>query len=180
MWGLKRIEAAVERLWPSTSCGSSTSRLFVDATGWLPAIKEIDLPLAVKPFEPVMEGSPQGFGFAQVGGENFKGVVNSNLYRLWEKGGSVAAFLNAVEAELHPALIDDMNSASKAITQSSIRQDSFIGANFWLSLYGDPDEQAEARRRLSVLTDLQQASYMAVYRRNATFRKLGIPVEVGF
>ncbi len=151
-----------------------TSEFFVERTGWLPAIEGIELPEHVKPFEPVMEGYPAGFGISAMGGEEYQGAINSNLYRLWEKEGSVDQLLDAVEDDLYPALVRDMRKANKTVTENVRRQDSLIGANFWLSIYGDAREREEAANRLSILMDLQQANYLAVFRRNATLRELGL------
>ena len=121
-----------------------------------------------------MEGYPAGFGISAMGGEEYQGAINSNLYRLWEKEGSVDQLLDAVEDDLYPALVRDMRKANKTVTENVRRQDSLIGANFWLSIYGDAREREEAANRLSILMDLQQANYLAVFRRNATLRELGL------
>lgn len=150
------------------------SEIFVERTGWLPAIEGIDLPEHVKPFQPVMDGYPAGFKFTQMGGAELQGIIKSNLYRLWREDGSVDEFLDVIEDDLYPALVRDLRKANKEVTESVRRQDSLVGANFWLSLYGDAKERDGAKHRQSMMMSMQQVNYLGVYRRKAVFREIGI------
>lgn len=117
------------------------NRIFVDASGWLPAVVGIEPREEIKPFYPEVHGVRAGFdtnSYTYWGAEA-KRIFVTGTYLLIGPAGSVDAYRSYLRDNLPKAVRSDLDRSQNGLSKYVQRADSIIGRYLWLS--GDaPDE----------------------------------------
>lgn len=150
-------EAALDFLRYFTSVRGNT--LFMEKSSWLPVVNGVtpgDNDEHVKPFMPIMEGAPPGFGptMRDFGSETTR-VMQDHFHHLVGPSGSVEKYIEAVIPDLVPRMKQDMRRKVQRGIWNIWRQDTAAIA-YWHLHETHGDEQAESRWELIVEGQLQR------------------------
>jgi raffinose/stachyose/melibiose transport system substrate-binding protein len=126
---------------------------FVDRSGWLPAVVEIQPSPGTEAFMPELEGYPNG-PQAHFNDNELRRVLNTRYHRLLATTGSVEEFLALVEpaylAEIEPAIRRSNRDARTNINQ----QDTVMAAHWWLAQHEpQPEDREESLWKLGMQVD---------------------------
>lgn len=131
------------------------NRIFVERSGWLPAIVGVELPEKLRPFAPVADGYPDGYNFKM----NFFGpdtarVVDNNLNVLAAEDGE-ERFLAAMAREFPAAVRSDIRMRNRRTLHNVARQDSTLESLRRLAVARPED--ASLPRKIRELSEGQSA-----------------------
>lgn len=108
------------------------NQLFADASGRLPAIVGVEPRQDIIPFAPKLEGYPNGFSINTCGPE-VRALYSTHEYLLYQAGGSVETFVDALEPDLADSIVNYVSWQAKRIRDNLEYHDSWLGALWALS-----------------------------------------------
>jgi ABC-type glycerol-3-phosphate transport system substrate-binding protein len=113
-------EAAIDFLRYATSVEGNQH--FVNESGWLPSILEVEVPDYAQVYLPSREGWIGRSGYLRGLGANTTRLWHQEGYRLFNRDGSVESFLTAYDSGIPPALRDDVTMEARNALQNMRRQ----------------------------------------------------------
>jgi raffinose/stachyose/melibiose transport system substrate-binding protein len=133
------------------------SRIFAEHSAWLPAVVGVKPPPGLEVFMPRQEGRLGGFRpYFTTSETEPRRVFDENLHLLLGTQGSVDAFLQAFEPAYRDAVKAALDYTRRADRRLLVRQDSLLGAQWWLAQAGQDQALREpAARRLDLLVEMQ-------------------------
>lgn len=133
--------------------------LFCETSKWLPSVVGVPVPESVKPFEPVPEGYPAGFGIKTSGGSEVQRIYENAFYRLVKPDGSVQAFMEYFKPLYPAALTHDGKMNIKNSLRNISRQDTTLTALRHLAGEGD----LRSSEKAATLQEVQSTIEMSYY-----------------
>ena len=124
------------------------NQLFADVSGRLPAIVGVEPRDDIKPFAPKLEGYPNGFSITTCG-PDVRALYGTHEYLLFSEGGSVKAFIDAIEPDIDDSIVNYVSWQAKRIRDNLEYHDSWLGALWALGRHqtkadGGVEDQQEA------------------------------------
>lgn len=125
------------------------NRIFVETSGWLPAVEGVDPREEIKPFYPETNGVPAGFDTNNFNywGMEAKRIFTTGTYLLIGQTGSVEAYQSYLRDNLPKAVLSDLDRKQNGLSKYLQRSDSIIGRYLWISP-GDKRETAFHRKQI--------------------------------
>ncbi|MDR1146141.1 MAG: extracellular solute-binding protein [Verrucomicrobiales bacterium] len=128
------------------------SEYFTKHSGWLPAIMNVPVDDQLKPFEPHMDGYPNGFGLALPASNNQAVLMDNTAYLLQKYPDSPEAFLEAYEQlDAFSAITNDLKLWLAAARRSIVRADTLLAANRALARGGSGIDSSAGRKFYELL-----------------------------
>lgn len=121
------------------------NQILSEKSGWLPAIVGVDLPEAMLPFKPLLEGYPRGMNSRSGDYPDAASVFGNHLHELVSPTGSVDTFLSEVRAGYASNLLADVKSRQRILQRNIASRDSAIAGFEFLRLM-EPGEPSASRK----------------------------------
>lgn len=139
------------------------NRIFVHASGWLPAVLGVEPREEIKPFYPEVQGVRAGFdtnNYAYWGAEA-KRIFVTGTYLLIGPTGSVDAYRSYLRDNLPKAVRSDLARSQNGLSKYVQRADSVIGRYLWLSR--DDSSGSLLRRKQTESEEAQNTQESLMY-----------------
>ena len=137
---------------------------FTRRSGWLPAVVGVEAPPEMKAFEPVFDGYVSGFDPAT--GPDSVRLLNTQYYVLFNAGGSVPRFVDAIRDGFRPAMVSELQLKARDAAEQIRAEDTAIAAYGRLTrgvAPPDSDEARDAATRVSELNESQTLRELTLY-----------------
>ncbi|MES2308939.1 MAG: extracellular solute-binding protein [Verrucomicrobiota bacterium] len=122
-------------------CSRIGNQIFVNRSGWLPAIAGVKIPEELKAFEPQLNGYPEGFALQW--SPNVKRVVENELNQLYQVTGGVDRFISALKPKYAEALAEDSRNNIRGLLRNTFRMETAFGALLELQKQDPHDSHLE-------------------------------------
>jgi len=121
--------------------------IFVEKSGWLPSVREVEVPDYAKAYMPHFAGYSARLSIMRGYGNETRDVWSRQLHRLISPNGSVDSFLEAFRPEFREALVRDLQTDLRNVYLSLRRDLAPLTALAMLDLLEDGDAHRESSRR---------------------------------
>lgn len=138
------------------------NRSFAQRSGWLPAVVGVEPPAAMAAFAPRLDGYPNGFDLSIRGNyRNARRVYETHQHLLTGDGPApTEEFLAAMQRDYPAAVQMDFRERLANNLRNIQRQDTNLGAFWFLAQPSDADAESSAKlREVTELLNINEAQY---------------------